>query len=362
MGRSAIESNEYIFNKLKVQAVEKTGEEIGQEVSTTKYYIESSAGSKTWLTDAKVTLPIFFQNNTIITKLTYDKKNIFVVVAEDEYQSVNTNEFAKIEDVFESKEEDFSKFEGGLLTLVISDLEIQPKSHLGYEIVQILISDQSVKAVGINSSLIKPLFPKIQFFFIEENSIFNSYSIEQLFICVLLENRNRLKLNWDEDALNAISATLTPPHTNFPYHCLINSLQSQLWSNAFLEVYKPLEFLFSIPKVKKLRELINSNTDLVNLAIHVENSLGWRASEEQAFEALIGMLSELQNNSISRACLSLNETDSDQPNPAKRIYKLRNSIVHFRPATTPNDIGVEQWRLIVKELCKSAIELYRKLL
>ncbi|BBB61562.1 hypothetical protein UNDKW_3289 [Undibacterium sp. KW1] len=362
MARSAIECNKAIFDRLKTHAAEKTNSPIGAEISKTNYYIRSNADSKEWIINGNLDAPIYLPNKIIATKISLNSHQLFVVVSEDKFESVNPTDFAHIDQCFTDDQMNFPDFEGGLWTLILAELKIEPSIASGYEILQILITDEKANAIGISVDALKLFFPKIQIFYISENSIYSSFDTTQLFLALTLQNPNKLTLNWNKNAIDSFEDTLTVPHDEYPYYCLINSLYSARWELAFLEIYKQLEFLYSIPQAAELKRLIQSQISVLDIAKHVEDSLSWRASEEPSLAHLFSLLPQGIHDDIVNATANLAPFSAVKPNAAARIYKIRNSVVHLRPAVRPIEIDEDSWNLLNQELCKASINLYRQLL
>jgi hypothetical protein len=102
-----------------------------------------------------------------------------------------------------------------------------------------------------------------------------------------------------------------------------------------------LERLFCFQVVEDLHKELAITISLLKFVEKIETTIGWRPPEEEAIARLFGLL--------PTDALTLMERVKAQvtTNPEEKIhgwvYDLRNSVVHFRPATRQFNLSDAQW-------------------
>ncbi|MFM8296427.1 MAG: hypothetical protein ACKN9E_18025 [Microcystaceae cyanobacterium] len=135
------------------------------------------------------------------------------------------------------------------------------------------------------------------------------------------------------------------------YENLLYSFVSFSWKHCFLDIYRCLERLFSIPKFKKIYNTIIEKKDLLNFqdfATLCEEEISLKLREEETLEKLL--------NGEEKITQRLERSESSY----KFIYKLRNSIVHFRASQetiVPNDDD-DRWNIIISVCLRLVLKLY----
>jgi hypothetical protein len=146
-----------------------------------------------------------------------------------------------------------------------------------------------------------------------------------------------------------------------PYQNLLQGLMAISWEQLFLETYRCLEQLFAEPRVSALRSQWQSKLSLRELAAMLERHLSWRPKEDDALSKVIG--------SCDVACLSdlcnafgMTEELDDQTlkseKAARRVYDLRNNVVHYRPIHERIQKTDAEWDCIVSALLDVVNQVY----
>lgn len=211
-------------------------------------------------------------------------------------------------------------------------------------------------------------------------------------ICFLIATQTKQRwLPFSQDTLIAYqNFTLTGSHY-VPYELILESLLANNWKYAYKDLYRCIEGLYTFPQVSSFREDISFTTiPLRKLAASIENRLGWRPNEAEAF----GLLLHAVQDSLLDKFLSLFSTDDDikswdadltqieklnEVNPpnertiekykiivhekkakyvAKKLYALRNSLVHFRPALDVIQKDDNEWNRILMLMIELVERLY----
>ena len=122
---------------------------------------------------------------------------------------------------------------------------------------------------------------------------------------------------------------------------LLNCVQSAQWPHAFLESYRCVERLFSFQFIEDLHRDLALNISLLKFAEKIESAIKWRPREEDAIERLFGLLP------ADALILMEGVRDKVSANSGEKVpswvYSLRNSVVHFRPASKQLSLTDQQW-------------------
>lgn len=148
-----------------------------------------------------------------------------------------------------------------------------------------------------------------------------------------------------------------------PYKLPLQGLLSYNWPSLYLELYRCLEQLYSVLKLKSLVQKIPYTGALAELAYLLEDELAWRPKEQDALASILAHTSENSRQNILSA-FGINTstiTDYSSSKCAQYVYKLRNAQVHFRPAMKASELPDSQWNDIVLAMCDIVDEVYKAL-
>lgn len=165
-------------------------------------------------------------------------------------------------------------------------------------------------------------------------------------------------------SLPYLASTLTKIRQIFEQFsgCLIEEavfrgLTATHWDHAFLEFYRCIERLYSVPYIEKFRSNLSAVRHL-DVNLWVSSALNWRPKEE---DALVCILNDLTDRGLViklATVLSVNSsaTPTDITTPVgKALYKVRNNIAHLRINT--NSISI-QWNILIDIMCDVIIDRY----
>ncbi|UVC28807.1 hypothetical protein [Pantoea sp. SOD02] len=148
-----------------------------------------------------------------------------------------------------------------------------------------------------------------------------------------------------------------------PFNLPLQGILSYNWPSLFLDLYRCLEQLYTVIKLKSLVEKLPYNGALAELAYLLEDQLSWRPKEQDALASILSSSNEATRSKVISAFNP--DTQSGMEYSASKcaahIYKLRNSHVHFRPAMKAETRSTEQWNEIVIAMCDMVDEVYEAL-
>jgi len=148
-----------------------------------------------------------------------------------------------------------------------------------------------------------------------------------------------------------------------PYRNIVQGILAISWENLFLETYRCVEQLYARPKVSLLRDALTSTLPILDLAVLLETHLSWRPKED---EALSSLLMSCEDGIVLSACGSFDIDVVDKTHDklsaavARKIYSLRNAIVHFRPIHEAIVKTDEDWNKIACAMIEIVEHIYEK--
>lgn len=136
---------------------------------------------------------------------------------------------------------------------------------------------------------------------------------------------------------------------------ILSSSVAYCWRYCFLDIYRCLEPKFAYPSIKKLKSSLSLShpSDIIDSSLC--DILGWRAREEEAMIDLFNCLSQ----NLTTEFVSVKKSD-EANNIGKRIYKLRNSIVHhYSDENNIEDVRTAvEWDNLICVMLKAIKEIY----
>lgn len=221
-------------------------------------------------------------------------------------------------------------------------------------------SDRTPGYSGHSLEQISPLFPAVSCWLATSDDLYLNdvnrtlgSAICRLKVETPLEIPNHLIEEFDRCFINS--------DQNFPFHLLIQALVSSFWSTQFVEIYRAVEQLFPAHYASELKLSLNLPHEqaLVEISRALHNTVGWRPQEDLSLRHL---LSHVSKSSLSRvkACLGLNDDNEDFQSVANRVYKIRNSSVHYRSFGESISLSEENWSSLNQCMLVIADELYSK--
>ncbi|MEZ2792138.1 hypothetical protein [Proteus terrae] len=151
--------------------------------------------------------------------------------------------------------------------------------------------------------------------------------------------------------------------TKIPKDNVFLSLTSSHLKHCFLELYRCIEWLYVIPRARRLKGAIAYSKPAYELAVHCIDELSWRRKEEDSLSKIISDIFYTYEN----ICFSLigsalfKDINIDSGSMAKYLYSFRNQFVHQFEYHKEKDIISEDLAKVVEiitELIIYAYDLY----
>ncbi|WP_041237854.1 hypothetical protein [Gloeothece citriformis] len=339
-----IEANKYIFHQL-ASFVEKNNTGTPIDISQ-KRCIQTDDFEKEWLKKLKVkeTQPILPNFKT--ASFEFDNKEYFVVVGwESEPETINENIAEAIQLI---------ELNAGIVTALLFELKILVrKKSDAYAIINNIfyppLEEIIEEIIKVDFRIVVDFFEPIFVYEISIDSPF--FNIDQqkilklsgLYISV---NKENSFLNFSEQTSLMFERIFLEGSTTIPYDNIVFSLVAVYWKYCFLDIYRCIERLYPIVILKTLHQNLGIKTSLLEFASNIEQYIGWRPRENEAINQLMDELPEDIVKLFQEIKQFLEQTTEGKLGDF--IYKIRNSIVHFRPATQAIELDEENWDKLIR--------------
>lgn len=317
--------NEQLFRKLSYLLPE----DYQQFEPPLKHWLKTTESEKNWLKNVK-----FKKDETLIFN---DTQQLALALIDNETYLICVGLSPSISEDFE-----YTQINSGLFCAAIIELNIKPLTGepLSLELANSIFTPPTEdNKTGIEHELheISKYFPDILIFKIHVKSSFltQPLNLPRIGLFIVTNCSNLQSLTWPESGIEIAKVISTTEIDVFPYALILRAITERKWDNAFLEVYRCIEFLLSFPKINELKIKFNLEThcsEISEISEIIENILGWRPTEEGALQGLFKNLPKdiLANFAISFN-IELGKNGFDNKKAASLVYKLRNDCVHFRP-------------------------------
>ncbi len=340
MSRNMIEPNEYIFNSL-ANFVESRDINV-LWFRDGKRCIDTNTDEKEWLQKLKL-----IHQKQIVPKFKtaffeFDNKEYFVGIGWEEQLEIDSFELEKIE------------LNAGIVTALLFELKVPIiRKANPYEIVNEIFYEPQADLTRYKFSQVFKFFEPIIVYQLDDSSPFKSQyesqyetNLIKLFGTYIIKNHQITSLDFSNQTINKFEQIFFAGAENIPYENLTLSLLSTSWQYSFLDVYRCIERIFFIPKLKELHQNLNIQDTLIKFSADIEQYLGWRPKEDEAINKLIDNSPQDIIRILEEVKLHVNGTSDGKC--GELIYKIRNSIVHFRPANQQITLDDKHWDKLIR--------------
>lgn len=343
MSRNMVEANTSIFVALD-QFCSKRGQVLNNAGSPR--WIASIKSEQHFLKTAKVHEVLHFGASRKLAILTYGPKCYLCSVGFSQSQSVDWSEELEMN--------------AAALTIVLAELQPRPLAT-SVQIRDVVewsdkISDPGY--AGHNVESLARLYPDIRLYALDGDVSSQSWNI--LFkACV---DECEFGESWIEGSLAKTLRTmceLSP--VKIPYKVLCRSIFDEDRSSFFLALYRCLEALYAYSSSFSLIQALGISSSWEDVATVLEDKLGWHPREESSLTKILKFASSADLTRVLQALpLSTDSNDIDVKVSvaSKSIYRLRNSIVHYRPTHHKLDLNSIDWIEICEPMVGIIVDVY----
>ncbi len=335
-----IKANEYIFNSL-ANFVESSNIDVPW-FRNGKRCIDTDQDEQQWLKELK----ILYQKSIVpkfkAASFEFENKEYFVIVGWEEQLEIEPSQLEKIE------------LNAGIVTALLFELKVSIiRKANPYEIANEIFYEPQQSLTRYEFGQVFKFFEPIIVYQLNDSSPFTSQDESQyetnlikLSGTYIIKNHQITSLDLSNQTINKFEQIFFAGAENIPYENLVLSLLSTSWQYYFLDLYRCIERIFFIPKLTELHENLNIQDTLIKFSADIEEYLGWRPKENEA-------INELIDNSPEDIILILEEIKqylgmTSTGKCGELIYKIRNSIVHFRPANQQLTLDDQHWDKLMR--------------
>ena len=181
---------------------------------------------------------------------------------------------------------------------------------------------------------------------------------ERILGLALCDAPHTLALPFLPDTLQEIRIVLEDTRLAFVSGAMFRALTATHWEHAFLEMYRCLERLFSIPYARDLARSASYGPSAGTMAELASIHLNWRPREDEAIVKVLSLVQNSQTLSDITAALQAGgaaTSGSPAERAGRQIYGARNAIAHFRPALA--GASADAWDRALHGMCAVNREL-----
>ena len=336
MSRNMIDANKYIFEVL-AEFVQTS--EVAVPVSNKKRFIETNTKDKEWLQELKIINKQLILPNFQTASFEFNSQKYFVAVGWQSKQTIDSDEVIE-----------FVELNAGIVTALLFELKL-PLSHEAkpYEIANILHDDPIKSKIPYDFFSISNFFEPFSVYRIPEDSPFivkNDIDLIRISGFYALKNSQLIALKFSSQTFDKFENMFFEGSKNIPYENLLFSLVSVSWKYSFLDIYRCIEMLFPLSYLEIFHKELNMLDSLLKFSADVEKYMGWKPKEKDAVNKLIDESPEEARKLLREIKKLLDGTE--EGNCGDFVYKIRNSIVHFRPATQSINIVEDNWDMLIR--------------
>lgn len=329
MPRNMIKANQNVFSQI-IEYLESKEYSTLQE----RRYIKTSDREKEWLQQLNINKKLTIHPHLSTATFEFEADTYLLIVGQ-EFNIV-------FDEVFENVD-----INAGIFTALVSELSIGVHIHADAAEIfnNIMFQHTETGYAGHDYLELITYFEPITVFKILEDAPLTVDALTRLSGYLLSKNINSLSLPFSPATILKYEKTFLEGSNNIPFENVLVSLVSVQWKFAFLDLYRCLERLYSVIPLDDLHQSLGLGIVLLDFSARIEEKLGWRPKEEDALgKLLIDVPPDILDYfEIVKAKYGHSETKIHT-----WIYILRNSIVHFRPATQSISLSDDDWDIIIQ--------------
>ncbi len=220
------------------------------------------------------------------------------------------------------------------LTVILAELKPRPVANVFVirNVVEASDRESDPKYSGHDFKEVEKLFPPIQLFEVLQG---NPTTWNVFFQACI--NECEVAGSWIDGKLSSALRSISElAIERIPYAMLCKSIFDADPGSFFLALYRCLEWLYWYASARDVVAALKLTTPWPEVASALEDVLSWYPREEQSLVRLMELASAADLTTVLQLLdvpgkVYASHSASSQA-AARRIYKLRNSLVHYRPA------------------------------
>lgn len=248
------------------------------------------------------------------------------------------------------------ELDGGIVTTFLAEVAPRPTAPPSAvrNIVEVADDLSTERYDGHDHLSICSLFPTIQVFSASDLLAGETFKV---FFLICLADRRRIDQWIDEQLADALAAITELSSASIPYLVLCRAVLDMDPAALFLALYRCLEAMYAHDQAQALMTRIGLEKDWVEMAETLESTLGWYPREEPSLEILLATALSEDLRGVAVALREPIPQDAKESSfVAKKIYNLRNALVHYRPFHRKVSSAAIDWN----RLCEAMTRLVRR--
>lgn len=246
--------------------------------------------------------------------------------------------------------------DGGMLTVLLSELSPSPSASV-LEVANIVQTGASTSGyLGHEAYEISPLFPEISVLSGVDISADENFRI---FFLMCLADATKTGGWMDENLKHNLQLIAELSPVAIPYRILCRALFDADPAAVFLALYRCLEALYAYSHATELISKLGINHSWGHVAQILEETLAWRPREEPSLGVLL-------RYAVGHDLLILLDALGEKLPPnsdlvsyaTKKMYNLRNSLVHYRSFHQSFNPDVINWNRLCEASALMVLHVY----
>lgn len=244
------------------------------------------------------------------------------------------------------------------LRVALSELQPRPAASLSEirQVVEWSDKDADEQYQGHEHQRIASLFPAIRIYAVGQSSFtWNTFFRTCVDDC-------DLGTSWIEGRLAATLRSMCElDQQRIPYQVLCRSIFDGDRSSFFLALYRCLEALYAYSSAYGIANALGIKVSWIEVAAVLEDRLGWHPREEGSLARIVKFASTVDLRAVVVGLGEPSPPENQElltDHAARAIYRLRNSIVHYRPAQHTLDMESFDWSGICEAMVGIVIDVY----
>ena len=227
---------------------------------------------------------------------------------------------------------EYVELNAGILTALLFKLEVPLIKSLNYlDIINEIFYESSDELTKYPFDCVGKFFEPLYVYRVDDDCPFiegEDIDIIRLSGFYILKNRQLISLNFSSKTLDKFEKIFFEGSKVVPYENLLLSLVSIAWKYSFLDIYRCIERLFCISALEEFHGKLNITDSILQFSTDIEDFIDWRPKEDKSLNKIIEKSPEEAINLLREVKTFIHGIS--EGSHGDLIYKIRNSIVHFR--------------------------------
>lgn len=245
--------------------------------------------------------------------------------------------------------------------VIINELQVLPTGS-PYELADIILGAPESSFAGVYEvcwEQLRDQYPVINFYALDllvaqDSALQFDVGDEWRAMSTAVLHAGRTDESWmSEETVNALRELITSGSSEIPFHSLARSFLDLDPRSLFMALYRCLEATYSFHPMAELRDRLGMEHDWQEVARALADVLKWRPQEEDSLAKMLNLAEENLVRDLGAALQAdLREASNPGKTVAKKLYALRNAIVHHRPGLSTDDQAVDDWDEVCSTLSR----------